>query len=147
MLILAVVTLFATSVFITTISYRLINPPQDDINVLSNIQKQSIIMDVEIGNKTGINTDRDALHFGIVKPGNSVRRSVNITNNNNYPVEMTFWIEGEMNNWSYVTKPELNLKPNESFMQFVIVQASANTPLGNYTGKLIVQSSPITEFE
>lgn len=57
------------------------------------ITKQIIPIDLAIGDYTGINLDKDALHFGTLKPGSTAQRPVYL-HADAYDAEISLFVEG-----------------------------------------------------
>lgn len=132
------VTVFAFTIFITSLVYRL-SISETPVPETSQPSRNVIDMDLEVGVKTGINADTDALHFGRIKPGDSVTRSFQIHNFNNKSIRVDLKVEGDLAEWTTLSNPTLVLLPNQSFKEVIIVQPPKNTDLGNYTSQLIIE--------
>ena len=99
----------------------------------------SVDMDAEIkaGNKVGLNADRDALHFGMLAPGNSGARIINTTNNRDIPVIVQIYTGGNISVWVHVEDNSYTLQPGETKMVKVGLTVPYNAKPGNYTGILV----------
>jgi len=91
---------------------------------------------VTVGDKLGINTDKDALRFGIIPEGNRGFRYVNVTHSFDVPVKVRITQYGDLRQWLYVEPNEFVLDPRDSRKITFIATVPEGTPNGNYTGRV-----------
>jgi len=93
---------------------------------------------VHLENKTGLAVDSDRLYFGTINPQATIRstRTVNVTNNENYPSIFHFTITGDMKGWATVSPRLVTLQPRESVTVSVTLHPDANESYGKYEGLL-----------
>src|SRR3989338_5792761 len=115
----------------------------DDVNIFD--------ADVYVSDgKVGINTDTDALHFGIVPKGaSSGLRFMDINNTREYPVKVTFLAQGELKGWfvSQIKYDNGTIKVGPTFLlepgatervSLLVMPGPESVPGGKYYGKIKV---------
>ena len=111
----SVITILAFQYFYTTSIYEI----------------REVGMDVYVRNTPGLNVDSDALHFGIVPPGGSGRRTITIENDD---IANTVSIEayGDIASWVYVSENDFYIAPSETRSIEVSVDVPGDTPVRSY---------------
>ncbi len=106
------------------------------------ITKTEISADVEVvakENFAGFNTDKDALHFGMVSPGSIGERRIVVTNDGDYfKRKVTLIAQGELARWIFFPENGFVLKPKESKKVAVQLWMPDNAAIGNHNGKVVV---------
>ena len=92
----------------------------------------------QVGDTLGVNTDKDALHFGRSYPGGEAVRGVNITNSYDFPVTVSIKVKGELAAWTRVSDNDFVLEPGEKVVLEYFVRSPGNAAHGNYTGTTVV---------
>jgi len=77
------------------------------------ISVEELNMDLNVENRVGFNTGTDAIHFGTIYPGGESKRSVNIANNNKFPIVVYITNGGELAKW-VESENIIELKPGEN---------------------------------
>jgi len=103
------------------------------------VQIDTILMDLEVAQRVSFNTDTDALHFGSVYKGGESTRTLNIANQNHYPVIINIENQGDFAHWVALEKNHFTLPPNSS----TAVQFTAQPPMyaqyGEYSGQATIK--------
>ncbi|MBS1266078.1 MAG: hypothetical protein MAG795_00043 [Candidatus Woesearchaeota archaeon] len=102
------------------------------------VEATSIHMDLKVGDHIGLNTDVDAMHFGIVASPGYGNREFIVTNNNSIPVEVTIRLHGEMIKWINVSDYNFYLEPGEHKTVELEAYIPRGTEHGYYEGKIQV---------
>ena len=84
----------------------------------------------------GINVDTDAIYFGAHTPDSTIRRFINITNNETKKICIRTNIKGELKKWTSVYPKNFFLQPNQTIKLTVSVEIPSSARIGNYTGYL-----------
>lgn len=99
---------------------------EEKIKFVGAERVDAINISFEIGDRIGLNADRDMLNFGIIMPGSGSRRSINITNTHPYDVKVKMYSEGNITPFIQF-EDDMLIRANESREVFV----SVNVPLGS----------------
>ncbi len=114
------------------------------IAVVSLIYSFVIIVDVkEIemrvtvkSNRVGINLDTDKLWFGMISPGSSASREIELTNNRDYMLQAILKTSGELKEYVSLSENPALIKPKELKKIKVTLSLPKDMAYGNYTGNL-----------
>ncbi len=102
------------------------------------VEATAIPMDLKVGEHIGLNTDVDAMHFGMVTSPGYGNREFLVTNNNTIPVEVTIRMYGEFSKWINVSDYNFYLDAGEHKPVKLEVYVPRNTEHGFYEGKMDV---------
>jgi hypothetical protein len=104
-------------------------------NKTIHVQEMPISFDIAESYIIGINTDRN-LNLGPVGRGNSVTKSINITNPFNIPVKVSISFSEDINKFIEIPENNFVLEFNEVKRVPVTVKAPKNASLESYNGTL-----------
>lgn len=106
------------------------------INYLSILEKREIYAKVIISDHYGVDVNSTALMFGMMTPGSSSTRRMNITNDHGQEVNIEIFVEGDIKGLILVSDNNFNLKVKES-KKLVFTAITAGRGFGTYDGKVI----------
>ena len=107
---------------------------------------QTIIMQFEVSEKLGFNTDADALYFGKGMPGTQTKRDLVINSSYEYPINVLIKIEGDISQFASVSKNDFIIQAGENTIVTYFVKSKAETEYGNYSGfTTLVFTRPLFE--
>ena len=143
------------ALFFLQISFRLNLQPSPELNGSTPIfeQKENYMFEFEIlryhsrVNVTpitntsiqdvGINADRTNLHMGRIPRGSSSVKRLNLTNNQEEPYKIRFFVFGNVSELIRLNK-SLVINPGENIEYPIIAETNDQTPLGMYYGEVDV---------
>ncbi len=97
-----------------------------------------LAMDMAVKPKTlGLNADTDALHFGIIPPGNSGFRKIVVNSKEHYRIVVEA-SDKELVDWMTVSENNFIMEPGTTKELEVTIDVPKNATEGNYTGDLII---------
>jgi len=99
------------------------------------IEVEEFDMDILIGDNVGFNTNTDALHFGTVYAGGRSTRSINVHNQNDFPIEVVIKMEGEVSDWILIANNNIILEPGSNTSIKFTADTPADVKKGAYQGK------------
>jgi hypothetical protein len=102
------------------------------------LETRTLAMQFEIGDKIGMNADTDALYFGKSYPGSVVKRYLNMSNNNNFPLFVSIIIKGDIAQFISVSDNDFELQPGELKVITYFLRTDKNSVYGNYTGQTTI---------
>ncbi len=91
-----------------------------------------------VGDKTGFDLNSSALHFGKILPGSKSTRSVQIDNPHAFPVYVHFEPEPALEDFIIFDGASTKIQPWRSKEFSFTLNITPDTPLGNYTGVIVV---------
>jgi len=98
---------------------------------------REIPMSIRVSNYIGFDVNTTALTFGTVYLSGSSTREMLVSNEDNYDKTAQFTVEGDMK--SFVTAPKDTLvKAGTNTSVPMRADVPYGTPVGNYTGRLVV---------
>ncbi len=109
----------------TLVSYYSLHP----------LSRQVYPVDLSIGDYIGINLDKDALHFGTLRPGSVVGRPV-VIRAEQYPIAVTVFVEGLP--FVTVEEPSFTLQTGESKAIRLVATVEKTVEKNTYNGTLVV---------
>jgi len=77
------------------------------------VSVEELNMDLNVENRVGFNAGTDDIHFGTIYPGGESKRTINIANNNKFPIVVYITNEGELAEW-VESKSSIELNPGEN---------------------------------
>ena len=95
---------------------------------------ETIVLEYEVAEKLGINTDTDKLNFGKGMPGTQTKRDLKINNTHDFPISVLIKISGPLKPFITVSKNNFLLDSGETTVVTYFVKTTKETSLGNYTG-------------
>lgn len=95
-------------------------------------------MDIEVGDRIGLNLDADAMHFGMSSPGGEARRGLIVQHQSSIPLKVDIRMYGEMASWIEVEENEFVLNPNQTKEVYLTVHIPQGTSLGSYNGTIVI---------
>ncbi|MGD9276424.1 MAG: hypothetical protein PVJ67_04580 [Candidatus Pacearchaeota archaeon] len=101
------------------------------------LEKREIIATLEVGNRSGFDTNATALTFGIVRPGSSASRNIEIANDYSFPVKFEFSAKGNIKDFLVYDKT-VYLNEGEKKKVSISTIDPWVAEFGNYSGKVIV---------
>ncbi|HLC72413.1 MAG TPA: hypothetical protein VJH37_02410 [Candidatus Nanoarchaeia archaeon] len=107
---------------------------------LHPLTKQTIPLDIFVGDYTGINLDSDAIHFGTVQPGSLAQRSVYLYAGS-YDSEIALIVDGI--SFIFPENKTLYLHKGEGEAVRLFAATNANTPKKKYEGTLTILTKKI----
>ena len=108
-------------------------------NVITSYEMPMKVNVISGGNKVGFDLNTSIVTFGKMRPGGSMDRYFNVTNNRQEPIKVVVKTFGPMADWVTVTPSKFILTPQQwkqDFMATCLVPYG--TAPGNYTGTLRV---------
>lgn len=99
---------------------------------VKNVEMQVIVK----SGRVGINLDTDKLWFGMISPGSSASREIELTNNKDYELETVLKPSGEIGDYVSFSENPAILKPHELKKVRVMLSLPETIAYGNYTGNL-----------
>lgn len=120
---LALCVLVLLLIFLTVFLYTFFHP----------VTRQTIPMDVTVGDYLGVNLDDDALHFGTLNPGSSAQRGV-LLRADSYAVAVTLTVEGIP--FVFPERDSLILQQGEQAIVRMYAVTDLLTPRKRYEGTL-----------
>jgi hypothetical protein len=121
------VILFVSFVFITS---------KTVYNFLTVVNLQEFEMRIKVADYVGVDVNTTVITFGTTMPGTLASRNLTFANNLTFPVKVELSTFGQMATWVFPEKNYFILQPGETMSMAVIARVPANTPFGNYTGKM-----------
>lgn len=112
-------------VALTLVSYYSLHP----------LSRQVYLVDLSVGDYIGINLDKDALHFGTLRPGSVVGRPI-ILKAEQYPIAVTVFVEGLP--FVTVEEPSFTLQQGESKAIRLFATVEKTIEKDTYNGTLVV---------
>lgn len=105
------------------------------------VREESIPMYIKVGERTGINTDTDAIHFGTAIRGKAanLRRDVHLKNTYNTTQDVTLSVSGFLAPWVTVSETHFVLEPGEKKDLKVEISVTPLWDYGRYNGTLVAQ--------
>jgi len=100
-------------------------------------QTEELGIFVKVDNYTGFNVDTGALYFGTVPASGKATRLVRISNLDK--ASRVILTAGGLAEWIILPNGTLSLNPGESIELPVTLAVPANTPIGEYSGKLTIR--------
>jgi len=73
----------------------------------------TIDLSLKIGDGFGLNLSNDRLNFGTSPPGSLLKRKINITNHNDYPIFVTIKLKGDISPYFVVSNNNFKLEPDQ----------------------------------
>jgi hypothetical protein len=95
----------------------------------------SLKMSFETADKMGFNTGTDQLYFGKSYPGSLVTTSINLTNEYDYPVQVSIKLYGDISPFVSVSSNDFFLLPYEKKTVTYYLQTKEDTGYRNFTGE------------
>jgi len=107
------------------------------------IEIEDIPMDVSVGTKIGINSDKDALHFGTVLLGGTSQRKLFVANKNKFPVLFVIQVKGEFSDWITIKQNNFELAPYANTSVRFLAKAPEDVDFGTYNGTATIRAKRI----
>lgn len=125
----AIIIIILVIIVASALSYTFYNQVRpNDVKVID--------MRLNVGNYTGFDVNTSLLIFGTVVPGGSAKRTINIENIAEEEQKVEIVAEGELADWSYLSKNHFNLQTYEITSVDVTLYVPENATFGNYKGTL-----------
>ena len=122
-------------VLLFIVAYTTVNGPKP-------IEIKTYDMDVSVasGKVVGVNVDADAIHFGKVPVDQTAEsmRGINVMNGE-IKTNVQLRTTGILGKWVSVSQNNFTLEPKQTHTINVTATIPGETPLGNYTGTLIIE--------
>jgi hypothetical protein len=96
-----------------------------------------IYLTVTKENRIGLNTDSDALRFGIISRGSQGKRYLDISHKKDYPLKLNIRIYGDLADWISISDNNFVLNKNETKRITFTANVPSNAIPGNYTGRAV----------
>ena len=106
-------------------------------NKSSVFEKKEIPVSIKISSVTGLKVENESLDFGSIIYGSSGKKKVNIQNNYDFPVLVSFSAEGNASSF-LVYEKEILFQPKEKKEVSISTIEFSEEPYGDYSGKLVV---------
>lgn len=107
------------------------------IDFISNFQKIEVYAEVIVSDYYGISINDTSIVFGILPPGGTSNKDIDLTNNYNRDVKFKIYSEGSIKDFIKVSENNFVLKPNEHKSLSFSVKIPKNISSGKYDGKVI----------
>lgn len=107
------------------------------INSKIVLEKKEIPAKLTVGNKSGFDTNATALTFGIVRPGSTSSRKIDISNDYTFPVRFEFSATGNIKDF-LVFEKTVFLEPGEKKTISISTIDPEGQEEGKYSGEVIV---------
>ena len=95
---------------------------------------EEIGMDITVGDHIGMNSDNDALHFGMVMKGACAHRNIIVKHEFDFPVKVSTRISGELGKWTLVDNNNQVIKNGEEIEVSFHVCPPREAEYEDYTG-------------
>ena len=102
------------------------------------LEKKIIPAKVIVGNIYGFDLNSSALTFGMLVPGGSSSRSLNLENKYNKEIKVNIYSEGDIKKFILVSENNFILKENEAKSISFTVSAPLDAHFGTYEGKVYI---------
>jgi len=94
-----------------------------------------------VGDRVGLNADKDVLDFGIIMPGSSAIRSINVTNTHPYNITVRLYSSGNISKFIRFDGAML-VAINETKEIFLGAYVPSNATFESYSGDIKVAFFP-----
>ncbi len=111
--------------------------------VLSKPEITSMVVRFQVAEgRVGIDTNSSGLIYGIVPPGSSGQRYVNLRNDHDYPVEVTIYVTNPIAD-VIESQPKIYLGPGEEKQIMIVLRVPGNYSEGSYEGEVFFETSRV----
>ncbi|MBU2562496.1 MAG: hypothetical protein KKF68_02440 [Nanoarchaeota archaeon] len=107
------------------------------IRFLVVLEKKEIPVTLEIGGRSGFDTNTTALTFGAITIGSTSQRYLNLENSYPFPINFYFYAKGDVKKFLIFDKI-VRLEGGENKTIDIKAKAPDNESFGNYSGKMII---------
>lgn len=126
------------SSFMTLSFYKLLDR---NAGLLGAESMKTVNASLIVGDRIGLNADPNVLDYGIVMPGNSAKRSINVTNTHQYPVQVKLSKSGNISKFLNLEDSDM-VPPNSSEEIFIDANVPLNAPFESYSGEVRIEIFP-----
>lgn len=102
------------------------------------LEKKILPAKVIVGDMYGFDLNSSALIFGMLMPGGSSSRSINLENKYNQKIKVNIYSEGDIKKFILVSENNFILKENETKSISFSVNAPLDAHFGTYEGKVYI---------
>ena len=106
--------------------------------IFSILGKEELYSSFIVSDHIGFDLNKTALTFGLIQPGESATREINLANNFNKRVKIIFKSKGNISDFIIVSQNDFIMNPNETKTIIFSVFPPKNISLGKYEGKIEV---------
>jgi len=102
------------------------------------IEKKILLAKVIVGDMYGFDLNSSALTFGMLVPGGTSSRGINLVNKYNREIKVDIYSEGDITKFIQVSENNFILKENEAKSVSFTATAPLDAPLGTYEGVISI---------
>lgn len=132
-----IIVILVVAVFSSMLTSLLYLSLKEKFELIGAEDIQTINMELLVGDRIGLNADTDMLNFGIIMPGSSVRRSINVTNTHPYNISVKLFKKGNISRFISFQQDSI-VEPNTSKSIVISAGVPLNTSFESYSGQLKV---------
>jgi hypothetical protein len=109
------------------------------IDMMSLFETKEVEAFIIVSDASGVAINGTALMFGMVVPGGTSKKSVDLKNEHDGLAKVKIYAKGDIKDFINVSDNNFILYPNETKTVEFKVKIPRDTPFGNYTGKVIFE--------